>query len=206
MKTNSTSVFVGHGDEATRRNIEAAVEQIGLSILGRGHSREILIEFCIKNSPDLIITGTEYPDGDGIEALIEIARHEPLPAIVISRSKAHPRLEEAMDDHVMAYLTDPVSPDDLKPTVHVVLRRFAQFRELRQEVADLREALETRKKLERAKGILMVRHDLSEEEAYLRLRDLATSRRTKLSEVATLVIESETKGAKKGFASDVDNA
>lgn len=197
MNPETISVFVGHSDEATRRSIEEAAGQVGLEIAGRGGTREMLLEFCVETPPDLIITGVRYPDGDGIEALVEISRRDPLPAIVISAAEGTPGLNEAMDDHVMAYLKDPVSADDLKPTVHVVMRRFSQFRELHQEVKDLRAALETRKKLERAKGILMAKHDLTEEQAYLKLRNIATSQRIKLSDVASVVIETERKERKK---------
>ncbi len=187
------TLYIGHIDLGTLKILKATVEKIGHTIVGSGCTREEMVAFCEATPPDLIISSAEYPDGDGIEGLIEISRERVVPAIVIARKENIHKVERAIDDHVMAYLIDPITPDDLKPTIHVVIRRFEQFEELKQENDDLRAALETRKVMERAKGILMAKHGITEEDAYLKLRNLATSRRIKLSEVAAVIIEAETK-------------
>jgi len=190
---NKYKIFIGQSDPATSKILEATVEKLGHEVVGTGTTRAELIEFCTLTPPQLIISGAEYPDGNGIEGLIAIAERNPLPAVIVAQKDKLANVERAMDDHVMAYLVDPVTPDDLKPTIHVVMRRFQQFEELRKENEGLRDALQTRKKMERAKGILMAKHKMSEEDAYLKLRDLATSRRIKLGEVAEVIIAAETK-------------
>ncbi len=190
---NKYEIYIGQSELEIVKILEATVVELGHKVVGTGSTRAELIAFCTLTPPDLIISGAEYPDGNGIEGLIELAELNPLPAIIVAKRDNLANVERAMDDHVMAYLVDPVSPGDLKPTIHIVMRRFQQFQDLRKENADLREALETRKKLERAKGILMAKHKMSEEDAYLKLRDLATSRRIKLGEVAEVIIAAETK-------------
>lgn len=188
----TASIFLAYNDDGTRRILEASLLKLGHRLQGVSSTTAAMISRCVEDPPDLIITGTRFADGDGIEALIEISKTEPRPAIIITDDADLSKVEDAMDDHVMAFLIEPVTPDDLKPTILVVLRRFAQFQELRKENENLRGALETRKKLERAKGILMVAESLTEEESYLRLRDMATSRRIRIGEVAEEVIAGAT--------------
>ena len=117
-----------------------------------------------------------------------------MPSIVVTKKDSLDKVEKAMDDHVMAYMIEPVNSDELKPAIYVVLRRFEQLKQLEEENESLKDALASRKKVERAKGILMAKKGWSEEEAYLYIRKAATSNRIKMDSVADIVIETETKG------------
>lgn len=192
---NNVTIVVGHGDPSERELVSVNLKKLGHNVRAVCETKKELFEECKDEKPQLIISGIEYPDGDGIETLIELSRDEPIPAIIVTEKTSLQKVEEAMDDHVMAYLITPVTADDLKPSIQVVLRRFAQFEELRKENKDLREALFTRKKVERAKGILMKQKGMSEEEAYLHIRDLATSSRTKMSQVAEILVQSDLKNS-----------
>lgn len=181
--------FVTHPDQNKTPTLVAQLEELGHRVIGTSHlCKETLVE-CALNPPDIILSGINFPDGDGIETLIQISDREPLPAVILTSRDDIEKIEHAMDDHVMAYLIDPVDLDTLRPSIIVVKRRFEQMQELRAEVSDLKEALASRKKLERAKGLLMRQKSLSEEEAYLEIRDLAKRSREKIGAIAQVVID-----------------
>lgn len=182
------SIVVAHSDESDRKQLVLDLGKLGHKVRAVTSTCRETLDECSDSHPDLIVSGILFEDGDGIETLIELSKNNPIPAIIVTQKTDLSKVERAMDDHVMAYLISPVTDDDLKPSIHVVMRRFAQFQQLREENLDLREALVTRKKVERAKGILMADRGMTEEEAYLHLRDLATSSRAKMSQVAEVLI------------------
>jgi len=187
-----TKVYVAQKDETLRGELCSMFRNLELEVVGSTGLAKELVEACTDNRPDLVVTAVHLEDGCGLEALLKIAKEEPLPAIVVAKQDDLEDVEKAMQDHVMAFLIDPVDQRGLRSTSYLVMRRFEQFQELRKENSQLKEALESRKKMERAKGIIMEKYDLTEEEAYLRIRKVATNRRMKLSEVADIVIEDAT--------------
>ena len=148
-----------------------------------------LIHACEEKLPDLLISGIHLSDMDGIDALIQCCHVEPIPSIIISNTDSYDKVRKAMEDHVMAFLTEPISMSDLKPAIFLVQRRFEQFAELRKENQELKAALETRKWVERAKGIVMKKKDVDEETAYRELRRMANNRRVKMIEIARTIVE-----------------
>ena len=149
-----------------------------------------LVEQALALEPDLIITGIDLPELDGLSALIQISQSLTIPAIVITQQSTLDKVEQALKDHVLAYLLEPIQPQEILPTIHLVMRRFEEFRELKTEVETLKQALSDRKVIEQAKGMLMQRAAIDEETAYKRLRRMATDNRIRLIEAAQTVIES----------------
>ncbi len=187
-----TKIFLSHPCEDTRRVLAAIIDAIGHEIIGQASSLPTLHEECIRLQPDLIISAFSYPPNNCVETLESISEKYPTPCIIIALQENLADVEKAMEDHVMAFLIDPVTKDDLSPTILVVLRRFAEMESLKQENKDLKASLQARKKMERAKGILMATQNMQEEAAYLHLRQMATSRRMKIEEVSDLIIEMAT--------------
>lgn len=187
-KMKAPLIYISHASHSTRVTLEASLEKLFYRNVVTLENCAQLRDLCWEKRPDLIISGVNFPDGDGIDLLVELSETEPTASIIVTDRSHLSEVEHAMDDHVMAYLIEPVTPDDLKSSIFVVLRRFQEFEALKEENDDLKSALETRKKMERAKGMLMAVHGISEEEAYLKLRKQATDRRMKLSEVAEIVI------------------
>lgn len=184
-------IILAHADAEGRAVIGTILDRLGHTVVATVSDRNRLVEEGRKGGCDLIITSVELEDGDGIDALLAIAEHDPLPGVVVAKQNQLDRIEEALEDHVMAYLVEPVLEDELRPTIVLVRRRFEQWESLREQNESLREALEARKVVERAKGKLMQRHDLSEEEAYQRLQRTASNHRKKLREVAEAILLSE---------------
>jgi response regulator NasT len=138
-----------------------------------------------------VVTDIKMPDMDGIEASLAVNREREVPVILVSAHHDAELLVRAGTDHIMAYLIKPVKPVDVEVAVNMAMVRFEQFRAVRREAADLRQALEDRKVIERAKGILMRRVKLEEQEAFRRLRKLASDQNRKLVDVAHAVLKAE---------------
>lgn len=141
------------------------------------------------NRPDLIITGIAFPDGDGLDTVIKLGHEKPLPAVVVTSKRSLDLVQKAMLDHVMAYLLEPLQPDELHAAIVLAHARFRQLEELQGEVEDLRQALDDRKVIERAKGVLMAKHDIAEPDAFAMLRKAAQDGRIKLAEAGRRVLD-----------------
>jgi response regulator NasT len=146
---------------------------------------------CQAKRPDLVITDIRMPDMDGIDAARQVYRDGPIPVILVSAYHDGELIERAQADHILAYLVKPIKQADLEPAIAIAMRRFEQFQELRQQAADLQQALADRKVIERAKGILMKVGELDEAAAFRRLQKLASDHNKKLVEVAQMIVFTE---------------
>jgi two-component system, response regulator PdtaR len=150
-----------------------------------------LVNQCLTARPDLVITDIKMPDMDGIDAAVRLYQEAVVPVILVSAFHDPGLIERAETDHVMAYLVKPIKQSDLVPTIALAMRRFEQFQQLRHEANDLRQALDDRKTIERAKGILMKRASLDEPGAFRRLQKTASDKNLKLVEAAKMIVTAE---------------
>jgi response regulator NasT len=141
--------------------------------------------------PDLVITDIKMPGLDGLQAAEVLGRERDIPILLVSAYHDADLLTRAAAGPVMAYLTKPAGADDLEAAIAVALARFRACQVLCREAADLQQALEQRKLIERAKGALLRRLRLDEAEGSRRLRRLATNDNLKLVEVARRVLQAE---------------
>jgi response regulator NasT len=170
---------------------QKALTRLGHKVVAAVPNGQALVEKCRALQPDLVLTDIRMPDMDGIDAAAKIYHERPVPVILVSAYSDPALIARAEADHVLGYLVKPVKQADLAPTIALALRRFEEFQTLRQEAADLRQALEDRKVIERAKGIVMKRGRLDEPEAFRRLQKLANDQSRKLADVARMVIAVE---------------
>jgi response regulator NasT len=150
-----------------------------------------LVELCRTHRPDLVITDIKMPDMDGIDAALALYQEQPVAIILVSAHHDPELIRRAEADHIMGYLVKPIKQSDLEPTIALAVRRSDQFRALRTEAADLRQALEDRKIIERAKGILMKKVGLDEQDAFRRLQKLASEKNLKLVELAKMLVTAD---------------
>ena len=150
-----------------------------------------LVEKCRDQHPDLIITDIKMPDMDGIDAAAMVARDGPIPVILVSAHHDPETIDRAGAGHILGYLIKPIKQADLEPAIAIVMRRFEQFQEMRKEADDLKHALEDRKLIERAKGLLMKQASLDETEAFRRLQKLASDQNRKMVEIARMLLTAE---------------
>ena len=183
-------IAVADDDPAVCRFYQEALGRLGHEVTVAPDGRR-LVEQCRAARPDLILTDIKMPDLDGIAAAAEITQAGPVPVILVSAYHEPELVERAGLEYIFAYLVKPITEADLVPAIGMALQRFERFQALHKEAADLRQALEDRKVIERAKGIIMRRVGVDEPEAYRRLRRLASDRNHKLAEVAQLVLNAE---------------
>lgn len=182
------NVLLAHAEESTLNTLSRAVSELGHVVAAKCSTGAELVARGVQGEGDLIIAGVELPDFDGVTALIEISRKATIPAIVVTRQRSLELVERGLKDHVMAYLMEPVDPYEIKPAVHLVLKRFEQFQDLKHEISVLRQTIDDRQTIERAKAVLMRRHDISEEDAHKRLRRVATDHRIRMVEASRRVL------------------
>ena len=179
-------------DEPDMRDYFARIlPRLGHEVVAVAASGAELVELYRKTRPDLVITDIKMPDLDGIAAAEQLYRERPVPVILVSAFHDPELIQRAGADHVLGYLVKPIKQADLEPVIGLAMRRFEQFQELRKEAADLRQALEDRKVIERAKGILMRRTSLDEQASFRRLQKLASERNLKLADAARALLLAE---------------
>ena len=161
---------------------------LGHEVVAAAESGRELVQQSLSLKPDLIITDIKMPDLDGIEAAGEIYREQAIPVILVSAYHDAELVERAEADHVMAYLVKPIKQAHLEPAIALAMRRFEQFQELRQQATDLNHALEDRKLIERAKGMLMKQGRLDEDEAFRRMQKMSRDRNLKLIDAARMIL------------------
>ncbi len=189
--TRSLRIVVADDEPDMQDYFRTILPTLGHTVVGVAGTGKELLALCDKHHPDLVITDIRMPDMDGIEASVQIARDNPLPVILVSAHHDADDIRRAEADHILAYLVKPIKQSDLEPAIIIALRRFEQFHELRKEAADLRQALADRKLIERAKGVLMKKTGLDENEAFRRLQKLASDRNKKLVELAQIILTAE---------------
>jgi AmiR/NasT family two-component response regulator len=189
--TRALRIAVADDEPDMRDWFRTILPLLGHEVVAVAEDGRDLIEKCQATRPDMVITDIKMPDMDGIDAAARIYRNGAVPIILVSAYHDPELIHRAEGDHVMAFLVKPIKQADLEPALAIALRRFEQFQALRKEAADLRQALEDRKVIERAKGLLMKKASLDEQEAFRRLQRLASDRNRKLVEVAQMILTAE---------------
>jgi response regulator NasT len=176
-------------DEQDMRDYFAdTLPDLGHRLLGVAASGQQLIALCQQHQPDLIITDIRMPDGDGLNAAKQVASQRFIPVILFTAFHDSAILQQAADAHVFAYLVKPIERDQLESAIAIAWQRFEQFQRLQQETSDLRQALEDRKVIEKAKGILMKNRQLDEDAAFRRLQKLSRDENKKMAEIARMIV------------------
>jgi response regulator NasT len=184
-------VAVADDERDTREYFQEVLPRLGHQVVTVAETGRQLVDACHSTPPDLIITDIKMPDMDGIQAAEEANRERGVPVILVSAHHDAELLVRAGTDHVMAYLLKPVREADMKTAIYLAVLRFEHFQKLAKEAANLRQAMEDRKLIERAKGILMKRARIDEPEAFRRLQRLASDKNKKLVEVAQMLLFAE---------------
>jgi response regulator NasT len=186
--TPSLRIAVADDEPDMREYFRNNLPRLGHTVAAAAENGAELIAQCRAHQPDLVITDIKMPDLNGIDAAMAIYQDMPIPVILVSAYSDSRLIERAVAGHIMAYLVKPIKQADLGAAISLAMRRFEQFEALRRETSDVRQALENRKIIERAKGLLMKELGLSEAEAFRRLQKTASAKNLKLIEVAQLAL------------------
>jgi AmiR/NasT family two-component response regulator len=191
MSTNTANskikILVAEDETIIRLDLVEMLTEAGYEVIAQAENGVIAIEQAKLHKPDLAILDVKMPEMDGItaaEQIISIA-----PVLMLTAFSQRELVERARDAGVMAYVVKPFSINDLLPAIEIAISRHKQMKSLEAEVADIYERLESRKVIDRAKGILMKALNLSEPEAFSWIQKTAMDRRISMKDVAAAVID-----------------
>lgn len=184
-------VLVAEDEAAVAASLGKQLEELGHQVVGEAANGAEAVRLAAALRPEAIIMDIAMPDMDGIEAAREIARQGPLPVIFLSGFFDQELLHGVAEAGGMAYLLKPATASQLGAALSLAVERFGEMDDLRQQATRLSEALETRKLVARAKGALMERHGLTEQEAHRRMQKEASGRNMKLVDLARALLMAE---------------
>jgi AmiR/NasT family two-component response regulator len=166
----ATRILIAEDETIIRLDLREMLERAGFEVCAEARDGEEAVALALGEKPDLAILDVKMPRLDGIEAARRILGERPIPIVVLTAYGQDELVSRAVEAGVFGYLVKPFRESDLLPAIHAARARHAELQALREEAESLAEALATRKLVERAKGLLMAREGLSEEDAFARLR------------------------------------
>ncbi len=181
-------IVVAEDEAIIRLDLAEMLGESGYEVVGQASNGEQAVALTREHHPDLVIMDVKMPVLDGISAAEQLGKERIAPVIMLTAFSQKELVERARDAGVMAYIVKPFTRDDLAPAIDIARSRWTELTALEREVADLGERLETRKAVDRAKGILMQQLKLSEAEAFRWIQKTAMDRRLGMKEVADAVI------------------
>ena len=193
---DSLRILIADNESIIRMDLKELLEEAGHEVIGEAADGLKAVELTRKLKPDLVIMDIKMPEMDGIAAAKMISNEKLAPVLLLTAYSQKEIVEKAKDSGVLAYLVKPVKESNLFPAMEIALSRFKEYMEIEQELLDLRNSLETRKILDRAKGMLMDAYNLSEQEAFRRIQQYSMAKRKSIREVAEAIIEASKKKAR----------
>jgi response regulator NasT len=181
-------VVIAEDEALIRLDLSEMLREEGFEIVGEAADGEQAVALATELSPDVVICDIKMPKMDGITAAAQITGNRVAPVVMLTAFSQRDLVERARDAGAMAYLIKPFEKRDLLPAIEMAISRFAEITALEAEVSGLRERLEARKLIERAKGTLMTQHQLSEPEAFRWIQRAAMDNRTTMRAVAEVVL------------------
>ena len=190
-KEKVLNIYLAEDEIMIRNWLKMELQNMGHNIVGEASSGRVAVAEILNVNPDLIIMDINMPDLDGLSAIEEINQHRMIPVVIITGYSNPELIDRANEAGVFGYLIKPVDTNELRSMIIVANRRFEEFQLLRMDLNHTKEALEDRKYIEKAKGILMNRFGLQEVQAMQALQKKSRNTNQKLVKVAKEIIASE---------------
>ena len=181
-------VVVAEDEALIRMDVVATLQEAGYEVVGQGADGEEAVKLATELEPDLVVMDIKMPKLDGISAAEKISELK-IPVVLLTAFSQADLVARAADAGAMAYVTKPFKPSDLLPAIQIALSRHEELTSLEAEIADLSDRLETRKLMDRAKGLLQSKMKLSEPDAFRWIQKASMDRRLTMAQVAKAVIE-----------------
>jgi two-component system, response regulator PdtaR len=182
-------VVVAEDEALIRLDLKEMLEEEGYEVVGEAGDGETAVKLAVSQRPDLVILDVKMPVLDGLSAAEQIAAERIAPVVILTAFSQRDLVERARDAGAMAYLVKPFTKADLVPAIAMAVSRFQEVRALEAEVSNLRDRLEVRKLLDRAKGLLQAEHGLTEAEAFRWIQKTSMDRRISMRDVAQAVLD-----------------
>lgn len=190
-------VVIGDDESIIRMDLAEMLEDAGHQVVGEAADGVEALALVRRENPDIVILDIKMPRLDGIHAARMIAHEQLAPVLLLTAYSQKDIIDKATDSGVLGYLVKPVSPTNLFPAIEVAIAQFKRQQEMNKQLDQMNEEIETRKVVERAKGLLMELYHIPEEEAYRLLQQYSMKKRISLKSVAEAVITSALKGKNK---------
>ena len=181
-------ILVAEDEALIRLDLAEMLVEAGYDVVGQASNGEQAVDLSRELRPDLVMMDVKMPVLDGLSAAEQIGKERIAPVVMLTAFSQKELVERARDAGVMAYIVKPFSISDLAPTIDIARSRWLERHVLEQEIADLEERLETRKSVDRAKGVLMEQLNISEAEAFRWIQKAAMDRRVGMRDVAAAVV------------------
>ncbi len=198
-------ILIADDESLIRLDLREMLAGIGYDVIAEAGDGRTALDLARKLRPDLVIMDIKMPEVDGIAAAEALTRERIAPVVLLTAYSDQGLVERAKEAGVVGYVVKPFRQTELMPVIELSLARFAEFQQLERDVGDLKEALETRKIIERAKGILMEVHGLRESEAFHRIRKTSMDARKSMREVAEAVLLTNEMDRRAASSDVVDN-
>ncbi|ACQ80459.1 response regulator receiver and ANTAR domain protein [Beutenbergia cavernae DSM 12333] len=182
-------VVVAEDEALIRLDVVETLTEAGFDVVGEAGDGETAVQLATDLKPDLVVMDVKMPVLDGISAAERIGKDRIAPVVLLTAFSQTELVERARDAGAMAYVVKPFTQADLLPAIEIALHRHSEIVALESEVADLAERFETRKRVDRAKGLLMTKMGLTEPESFRWIQKTSMDRRLTMREVADAVIE-----------------
>ena len=186
-----TRVVIAEDETIIRLDLKEILEEEGYEVVGETGRGDEVVDLVKSTQPDLAILDIRMPGMDGLTAAREITSERRAAVLILTAFSQRNLIEEARDAGALAYLVKPFQTNELIPAIEVALGRFAEMKALEQENKNLEEQLETRRWVDRAKGMLMDRHGMSEADAFRFIQQAAMRERQTMRVVAKRIVDGE---------------
>ena len=184
----SLRIIIADNESIIRMDLKEMLEEAGHTIVAEASNGAKAVDLVRVHKPDLVIMDIQMPEMDGITAAKIISTEKISPVLLLTAYSQKDIVEKAKDSGVLAYLVKPVKKANLFPAMEIAVARFQEFAELERELDNMKNSLESRKILDRAKGILMDAYNLSENEAYRRIQQYSMSKSKSIKDVAEAIV------------------
>jgi response regulator NasT len=182
-------VVVAEDESLIRLDIVETLRDNGFDVVGEAGDGETAVALATELRPDLVVMDVKMPKLDGISAAAQLTKDHVAPVVLLTAFSQKELVERATEAGALAYVVKPFTPSDLLPAIEIGLARYAQIIALESEVADLAERFETRKIVDRAKGLLNEKMGLTEPEAFRWIQKASMDRRLTMHDVAVAIID-----------------
>lgn len=183
-------ILIADDESIIRLDLKEMLEEHGHQVIGEATDGQVAVDLADRLQPDLIVMDIKMPNLDGLGAvkLINATGKKRIPVVMVTAYSQPELVEQAVELGVFAYLVKPIKEADILPTIEVAMSRADEMNALTQEVTNLKDALETRKVVEKAKGILIETYGITESEAFRRIQKLSMNSRKPIRDVADAII------------------
>ncbi|MDD5285799.1 MAG: response regulator [Desulfuromonadaceae bacterium] len=185
----SKSILICDDEPIIRMNLKTMLFDLGFDEVMECADGKSAVEMALGRFPDMVVMDVSMPGMDGISAAEEIRKKLKIPIMLLTSVCDGATVKRALASKIAAFLTKPLRQQELLPAIEIALQHFEEIEDLKEKIDDLREIIENRKIIEKAKGILMEKNQLSEAEAYRFMQKDAMDRRKTLRQVAERILK-----------------